>query len=169
MLASDGPGALTTRAVARAAGTSVPAVYELFGDKAGLVRELFFTGFRRLHERLLAESATGDPRSDLVSIGQHLSRVRAGGAGPGPADVLAPVAQFDPSPADARAGAAVRDLVVERVTASVRAGVLAGDPVASPTSCWRPCRGLPFKKPADGWARRPGPSSAVGSWPSTRC
>jgi hypothetical protein len=28
--------------------TSVPAVYELFGDKAGLVREIFFEGFRRL-------------------------------------------------------------------------------------------------------------------------
>src|SRR5580704_4955904 len=76
MLANEGAGALTTRAVAQAAGTSVPAVYELFGDKAGLVRELFFAGFRQLHARLLhpvhpaVDSAAGsaDPRADLVHI-----------------------------------------------------------------------------------------------------
>jgi AcrR family transcriptional regulator len=127
MLASDGPGALTTRAVARAAGTSVPAVYELFGDKGGLMRELFFAGFRRLHERLLAETATGDPRSDLVSIGRAFRAFAR--AEPALAQLMfsRPFAPFDPGPADAQAGAAVRDLVVERVTASVQAGVLAGD------------------------------------------
>ena len=36
MLAADGAGAFTARRVAEQAGTSTPAVYELFGDKAGL-------------------------------------------------------------------------------------------------------------------------------------
>lgn len=37
MLATDGVEGFTTRRVASGASTSVPAVYELFGDKAGLV------------------------------------------------------------------------------------------------------------------------------------
>ncbi len=129
MLANGGPGALTTRAVAQAAGTSVPAVYELFGDKAGLVRELAFTGFRRLHERLRAQPAAGDPLADLVAVGRAFRAFAL--AEPGLARLMfsRPVAAFDPSPADAHAGAAVRDDVVARVAAAVRAGVLEGDPV----------------------------------------
>ena len=48
MLADDGVAGFTARRVAEDAATSVPAVYELFGDKAGLVREVFFEGFRQL-------------------------------------------------------------------------------------------------------------------------
>lgn len=44
-LAEDGFTGFTTRRVAERAGTSVPAVYELFVDKAGLVRAVFFEGF----------------------------------------------------------------------------------------------------------------------------
>jgi len=51
MLADEGFGGFTTRKVAQGAATSVPAVYELFGDKAGLVREVFFEGFRQLRRR----------------------------------------------------------------------------------------------------------------------
>ena len=45
ILADEGVAGLTTRRVARQARTSIPAVYELFGDKSGLVREMFFDGF----------------------------------------------------------------------------------------------------------------------------
>ncbi len=47
-LNDEGVARLTTRRVAEQAGTSVPAVYELFDDKAGLVRAIFFEGFRML-------------------------------------------------------------------------------------------------------------------------
>lgn len=40
-LVADGVSGFTTRRVVRAASTSTPAVYELFGDRAGLVREMF--------------------------------------------------------------------------------------------------------------------------------
>ena len=53
MLAADGIGEFTTRKVAEKARTSPPAVYELFGDKAGLVREVFFEGFRLLADRFV--------------------------------------------------------------------------------------------------------------------
>ncbi len=45
-LGEEGIARFTTRRVAERAGTSVPAVYELFDDKAGLVRAMFFEGFR---------------------------------------------------------------------------------------------------------------------------
>ena len=47
-LSEEGIARFTTRRVAERAGTSVPAVYELFDDKAGLVRAMFFEGFRLL-------------------------------------------------------------------------------------------------------------------------
>jgi AcrR family transcriptional regulator len=50
----------TTRRVAELAGTSVPAVYELFEDKAGLVRQMFFEGFRLLGRELATALATDD-------------------------------------------------------------------------------------------------------------
>ena len=129
LLESGGTGALTTRAVAQAAGTSVPAVYELFGDKAGLVRELFFTGFRRLHERLVATPDSADARADLVRFGLTFRAFAL--AEPALAQLMfsRPFAEFDPSPADARAGAAVRDHIVERVSAAVKERLLDGDPV----------------------------------------
>ena len=66
----DEPGAqgLTTRRVAERAGTSVPAVYELFGDKAGLLRAVFFEGFRMLCRRLLAVAESDDPLADVQRL-----------------------------------------------------------------------------------------------------
>jgi AcrR family transcriptional regulator len=38
ILEREGPGAVTTRSVAEAAGVQAPAIYRLFGDKTGLLR-----------------------------------------------------------------------------------------------------------------------------------
>jgi AcrR family transcriptional regulator len=57
-LTNSGVAGFTTRKVAEGAGTSTPAVYELFSDKAGLVREVFFEGFRMLYRRLDELGAT---------------------------------------------------------------------------------------------------------------
>jgi AcrR family transcriptional regulator len=127
-LASDGPGAVTTRRVAEQAETSTPAVYELFGDKAGLVREVFFEGFRLLHSRLVAVGETADPRADLMrAIDAFRAFVREHAA-------LAALmfsrsfTDFDPGPAEVRAGRAVRDHIVARVRRCTEAGILHGDP-----------------------------------------
>lgn len=45
VVCADGVSGLTTRRVAEQAGTSVPAIYELFADKAGLVRQVYFEVF----------------------------------------------------------------------------------------------------------------------------
>ena len=68
LLARDGVGGFTARELAHEADTSTPAVYELFGDKAGLVREVFFAGFRLLREQLDQLVESGDPRADLLAL-----------------------------------------------------------------------------------------------------
>src|SRR5688572_4863936 len=69
-LADGGVVGFTTRRVAQAAATSTPAVYELFGDKAGLVRGVFFEGFRMLGRHLERVDESDDPRADLVRMAE---------------------------------------------------------------------------------------------------
>ncbi len=116
-------------AAAQAAGTSVPAIYDLFGDKAGLVREMFFTGVLRLHARLLEREAAADARTVLVRTALTFRAFAQ--AEPVLSQLMfsRPFGEFDPRLADARAGAAVRDYVVGRMAAAVDAGALHGDPV----------------------------------------
>ena len=127
MLARHGVAAFTTRRVAEEAATSPPAVYELFGDKAGLVREVFFEGFRLLRRRFdrLAESA--DPRADLVALVQALRTFAR--ENPVLAELMfsRPFADFDPGPSGLEAGRSVREFVVGRVWRCIDAGILAGD------------------------------------------
>jgi AcrR family transcriptional regulator len=126
-LAAEGVTGFTTRKVAQQAETSTPAVYELFGDKAGLVREVFFEGFRllRRHFDQLAES--GDPRADLVGVIEAFRGFARGN--PVLAEVMfsRPFADFDPGPDELRAGSAVREFIVGRVRRCTDAGILGGD------------------------------------------
>lgn len=68
LLESDGPSAIRARTVAGAAESSTAALYELFGDKSGLVRALFFESFAMLDARQRELVASGDPRTDLVAL-----------------------------------------------------------------------------------------------------
>jgi AcrR family transcriptional regulator len=127
MLASDGVGGLTTRRVAERAATSTPAVYELFGDKAGLVREMFLEGFRLLRRRFDQLKDTDDPRADLVRVvGVLRGFVRES---PALAELMfsRPFADFDPGPSGLDAGSDVRTYVVGHVRRCIDAGILAGD------------------------------------------
>ena len=128
VLAEEGVAGLTTRNVARRAGASVPAVYEVFGDKAGLVREVFFEGFRLLGDALAALPPADDPLEALERVAEgHRAFVVAN---PVLAQVMfsRPFADFDPTTAEDKAGVRVREIFVERVRAAVDAGVVAGDP-----------------------------------------
>jgi AcrR family transcriptional regulator len=126
-LATEGVVGLTTRRVAEVARTSTPAVYELFGDKAGLVREIFFEGFRMLRACLDDLDGSADPRADLVAtIGALRAFVREQ---PALSEVMfsRPFADFDPGPCELKAGSAVRLFIVARVRRCVDAGLLSGD------------------------------------------
>jgi len=127
LLASEGAAQLTTRKVAARADTSTPAVYELFGDKAGLVREIFFEGFRMLADRFDALAQTADPLADLRAL---LSTFRAfTRENPILSELmfLRRFTDFDPGPGDLAAGAAVRERIVGHVRRCIDAGELAGD------------------------------------------
>jgi AcrR family transcriptional regulator len=127
MLASDGVAGFTTRRVAQQANTSAPAVYELFGDKAGLVAEVFFEGFRALGRLLNEQTPSEDPQADLIGVIRSFRQfVRDN---PVLADLMfsRPFADFDPGPAERRAGDEVRQFIVGTVRRCVTAGVMAGD------------------------------------------
>ncbi len=127
LLVKDGVSGFTARSVARAAGTSTPAIYELFGDKSGLVRAVFFTGYRLLRQRMETLVGTDDPRADLIElIAVHRAFVRDN---PILAEVMfsRPFSDFDPEQAELEAGASVRNLIVGHVQRCIDAGLLQGD------------------------------------------
>jgi len=128
LLAEEGPSALSTRRVAQQVGVSTTAVYSLFGDKAGLVREMFLAGFERLAEAFGAVSRTDDPLADLLALGTayrtsamanpHLYELMFG----------RPVPEFTP---DAEAGERIQptfDALITAVARCVEAGVMKGAP-----------------------------------------
>ena len=129
MLASDGVAEFTTRRLAKHAGTSTPAVYELFGDKAGLVREVFFEGFRLLRQYLDQVRPSQDPRAELISIIESLRMFAREHSVLADLMFSRPFADFDPGPAERRAGDEVRLFIVAAVRRCVRAGILEGDEV----------------------------------------
>lgn len=127
LLAGDGIAGFTTRSVARNADTSTPAVYELFGNRAGLLREVFFEGFRLLARELHTLPSSANPRTELVELANvYRSFLRE-------RPVLAllmfsrPFADFDPSQSELEAGAAVRTFIIARVRRAIDAGHLHGD------------------------------------------
>lgn len=129
VLSEDGVSGLTTRRVAERAGTSVPAVYELFTDKAGLVREVYFEGFRRLGRAMAAVAETADPVDDL----EHLIPVfrRFCLNYPALARVMfsRPFQDFDPGPVELAAAPSVREILIRKVQRCVDAELLQGSPV----------------------------------------
>jgi AcrR family transcriptional regulator len=127
LLARDGVAGFTTRSVALAAETSTPAVYELFGDKGGLVRAVFFEGFRLLRARLETLADSADPRRDLVALlalyrtfiseNRVLSEVM----------FSRPFTDFEPGESELEASSSVRIFIVEHVRRCIDAGLLQGD------------------------------------------
>lgn len=118
LLASDGVPGITTREVARRAETSLPAVYELFGDKAGLVRAMFFTGFERLGAHLQAVAAEGTTQDPVVVLRASALAYRSfAQENPTLFDVMyfRPFASFDPGPDEQAAGTSARELIVDQI------------------------------------------------------
>jgi len=128
VLAEDGVSGLTTRTVARRAEASVPAIYEVFGDKAGLIREVFFQGFRMLGDELAGVPPTANPVEALRRLAEAFRQFVV--ANPVLAQIMfsRPFADFDPTTEDNRAGAKVRKIFDHHVQVAVDAGLIAGDP-----------------------------------------
>ena len=67
LLASGGRDALTTRAVADAAGVQAPAIYRIFGDKSGLIDAVAEQGFATYLKQKEQLARSADPVEDLRS------------------------------------------------------------------------------------------------------
>src|SRR5512146_2995708 len=68
VLGSDGPAAVTIRRVAQEAGVSTRAVYSLFGDKDGLLRELFAVAAQTMTRHHEAVPAGRDPVTEILPL-----------------------------------------------------------------------------------------------------
>jgi AcrR family transcriptional regulator len=127
LLATEGVAGFTTRKVAEEAKTSTPAVYELFGDKAGLVREMFFEGFRSLRRRFDGFVETDDPRADVVQVVQALREFIRENAALAGLMFSRPFADFDPGPLEVEAGADVRLFIIRQVRRATESGAIQGN------------------------------------------
>jgi AcrR family transcriptional regulator len=129
VLAEEGVAGLTTRSVARRAATSVPAIYEVFGDKGGLIREVFFEGFRMLGDELSTVAPTPDPIEALRRVCESFRGFVL--ANPVLAQVMfsRPFVDFEPTAEDNNAGLKVSKIFVEHARAAVDSGLFEGDPV----------------------------------------
>lgn len=128
VLSEDGVAGFTTRRVAERAHTSLPAVYELFTDKAGLVRAVYFEGFRRLGRAMAAAPETADPMADLRALIPVFRRFCLDYPALARVMFSRPFQDFDPGPEELAAAPTVRHILVHAVRRCVRAGALAGDP-----------------------------------------
>ena len=127
LLAQLGPAGFTARSLAARAETSAPAVYELFGDKSGVVRELYFEGFRMLASALGTVDESPDPVADLraIALAYRAFLLEHGRL----AEVMfsRPFTDFSPGPEELDATSSVRVLIVACVRRCVQAGAFSGD------------------------------------------
>ncbi len=127
LISAEGVSGFTTRRIVEEASTSIPAMYELFGDKSGLVREIFFEGFRLLGGRFDALELSEDPRTDLVSLVQTFRRFYKDNPILARVMFSRPFPDFDPGPVEEEAGRSVRENVVQTVQRAIDAHVIEGN------------------------------------------
>lgn len=122
-----GDVALTARSVAAGAGTSTAALYELFGEKSGLLRAVFLEGFRRLERTLDGLPPVPDPESDLLAL---LAAFRRFGLdNPMLFEIMfaRPFPEFRPDESDHAAAVGIHRAVMARVDRCLEAGVTVGN------------------------------------------
>lgn len=129
VLADDGVQAVTTRNVATRAGTTAPAIYELFTNKSGLVREVFFEGFRRLGTMLEALGEPSGAEEDIVEFTDVFRRFSTEHPELFRVMYSHPFSDFSPSAQEKELGDTTRTALVTRVRAAVDSGALVGDPL----------------------------------------
>lgn len=142
LLATEGPGALSVRRIAAAAGCSTMGLYSRFGGKDGVVDELFAEGFDHLCQAMQALPTTGVAVDDFRACArryrltalEHSTHymVMFGGAVPG----------FEPSPENHLVAKESFDLLVARVQRCIDDGDFTGDPVRIAEIAWGAMHGM---------------------------
>jgi AcrR family transcriptional regulator len=143
LLATEGPGSLTVRRIAAAAGMSTMNVYSRFGGKDGVLDELYADGFRRLGEAMDAAQDTDDADGDLRRCGELYRRFAR--EHPTYYSLM-----FDRVVPDYEPSAAAQDVAIgtlvklqQRVERAMAAGVMRpGDSFVVATALWACMHGL---------------------------
>lgn len=128
VLGRHGISGFTTRRVAEGAQTSLPAVYELFTDKAGLVRAVYFEGFRRLGGALTRVPETDSPLGDLQRLIEVFRKFCLDYPALARVMFSRPFQDFDPGPAELAAAPTVQEVLIARVQRCIDTDNLTGDP-----------------------------------------
>ncbi|WP_410784728.1 TetR/AcrR family transcriptional regulator [Kribbella sp. C-35] len=118
LLASGGRDAVSTRAVAAAAGTQAPTIYRLFGDKDGLLAAVLEYGFATY----LADKPPLDPTADPITDLRAGWDLHIGFGLANPALFLLMYADTQPGrrPAAAEAGLAILRTRIRNIAAAGR-------------------------------------------------
>jgi AcrR family transcriptional regulator len=127
LLAEEGVVGLTTRSLAARAETSAPALYELFGDKAGIVRALYFEGFRQLAADLSTLAETPDPMADLWLLAAAYRKFIRTNRELAEVMLARPFTDFSPGSDELAATNSISLLMGGRVRRCIDAGRLRGD------------------------------------------
>jgi AcrR family transcriptional regulator len=142
LLSAEGPGALSVRRIAAAAGCSTMGLYSRFGGKDGVIDELFAEGFEHFRSAIDSIPRTGDALADLracalsyrataLTYSTHYM-VMFGGAVPG----------FEPSPANHVVAQDSFQLLVGRVQRCIDEGLFTGDASAFAEILWGAMHGM---------------------------
>jgi AcrR family transcriptional regulator len=123
---AEGPATLTVRRLAELSGTSASAVYSLFGDKWGLIEEMFNEGFRRLSQRFGEVELTSNPVVDLIALGQAFRGSAL--ANPHLYDLMfeRPFPEFQPAEQNATTALGTFKALVDAVQRCLDAGLVGG-------------------------------------------
>jgi AcrR family transcriptional regulator len=143
LLAAEGPGALTVRRIAGAAGVSTMNVYSRFGGKDGVVERLFIEGFQQLGDGMRSIVDTGDPIADMVSCGMAYRRFAIDNPTLYSVMFDRVVPDFVPSIAAQALAGSTLGLLAERLERAMSAGSLrAADPLSTAALVWATCHGV---------------------------
>jgi AcrR family transcriptional regulator len=117
LVEQGGVAALTTRAVAASADSSMSAVHELFGGKPGLIRAMFVEGFARLAADYRALPVTDDAQADVMALTLAFRQFAVTNRQLFDVMFSRPFAEFEPDLDDMQAAADVHRVVMRRITA----------------------------------------------------
>ena len=143
LLAQEGAGALTVRAIASAAGTSTMNVYSRFGGKDGVVEHLWLQGFDLLAEAMEGSGTTDDPLADLQRCGQAYRRFALEHSTLYTVMFTGVVPDFEPSDSAKMHGLRTLSLLAQRLRRAMDAGLLRqGDADHLAAVVWSTCHGV---------------------------
>ena len=143
LLAAEGPGALTVRRIANAAGVSTMNVYSRFGGKDGVVEHLFIEGFRRLGAGMSSVVPTDDPIADINSCGLAYRQFAIDNPTLYSVMFDRVVPDFQPTVDAQVIASATLGLLASRLERAMTAGVLRpADPLHTAALVWATCHGV---------------------------